>query len=105
MPIPLILKSILLRFASHASRIFSNSADPAAISSGRSLTLLNLIIDFSLFSKIMKILGNNVDELDLFVERVQEKTVNVQAEQPLDETKLDIIAAIKAELKSLKQNK
>ncbi|ENQ8650507.1 ParB family protein [Vibrio vulnificus] len=34
-----------------------------------------------------------------FVDRVQEKFVNVQAEQPLDETKLDIIAAIKAELK------
>ncbi|EPF9306179.1 ParB family protein [Vibrio vulnificus] len=34
-----------------------------------------------------------------FVARVQDKFVNVQAEQPLDETKLDIIAAIKAELK------
>ncbi|EIO4079095.1 chromosome partitioning protein ParB [Vibrio vulnificus] len=55
--------------------------------------------DYSLLDKVMKILGNSAEELDLFVERVQEKFVNVQAEQPLDETKLDIIAAIKAELK------
>ncbi|WP_193158043.1 hypothetical protein [Vibrio navarrensis] len=53
----------------------------------------------------MKLFGNSAEGLGLFVERVQERTVNVQAEQPLDETKLDIIAAIKAELKSLKQNK
>jgi ParB family chromosome partitioning protein len=55
--------------------------------------------DYSLLDKVMKILGNSAEGLDLFVERVQERTVNVQAEQPLDETKLDIIAAIKAELK------
>ncbi len=55
----------------------------------------------------MKVLGNSAEGLDLFVERVQERTVNIQAEYSLKEQKDAIILAIKAELKieEVKQEK